>query len=52
MILCLAHEIYREETVGLRKIQLYLKNYNFCENVKSGAISLKLIFVNNSLINV
>ena len=38
---CHCHEIYRE-AVGLKKFQLYLKNNNFCEYVKFGAISLKI----------
>ena len=29
---------------SVKKFQLYLKNYDFCEYVKFGAISLKLIF--------
>ena len=36
------HEIYTEEAVGLKKFQLYFKNYDFCEYVIFGAISLKI----------
>ena len=36
---CSCHKIYRDEAVGLKKLQIYLKNYDFCENVKFGAIS-------------
>ena len=39
---CHCHEIYREEAVGQKKFQLYLKNYDFCENVKCGTILLKI----------
>ena len=38
---CSCYKIYREEAVGQKKkkkIQLYLKNYDFCENVKFWAI--------------
>ena len=36
-----------------KKFQLYCKNYDFCEYVKFGVISLKIdIFVNNCLIKV
>ena len=38
---CPCHEIYRDEAVGLKKMQLYLKNYDFCEHVEFGAISWK-----------
>ena len=38
---CPCHEIYRDEAVGLKKLQKYLKNYDICENVKFGAISWK-----------
>ena len=31
-----------EEAVCLKKIQLYLKHYDFCEYVKFGAISVKI----------
>ena len=34
-------EIYRDEAVGLKKRQLYLKNDDFCEYVEFGAISWK-----------
>ena len=34
----------REEEVGLKKSNYTLKNYDFCEYVKFGAISFKLIF--------
>ena len=37
---CHCHEIYREEAVGLKISNL--KNYDFCEYVKFGAISLKI----------
>ena len=37
---CYCREIDRG-AVGLKKFQLYLKNNNFCEYVKFGAISLK-----------
>ena len=33
--------IYRVEAVGLKKFQLYFKNYNICEFGKLGAISWK-----------
>ena len=32
------HKIYTVEAVGLKKFQLYFKNYDFCENLKFGAI--------------
>ena len=32
----------REEAVGLKKLILYLKNYDFCKYVKFGAFSLKI----------
>ena len=38
---CPCHKIYREEAVGLKKFQLYFKNYNFYQYVKFGAISRK-----------
>ena len=38
---CPCHKIYREEAVGLKKFQLCLKNYDFCEYVKFRAISWK-----------
>ena len=38
---CPRHKIYRVEAVGLKKFQLYLSNYDFCENVKFGAILWK-----------
>ena len=38
---CLCHEIYRDEAVGLKKTQIYLKNYDFCEYVEFGAILWK-----------
>ena len=31
-----------EEAVGLKKIQLYLENNDFCEYVKFGTILLKI----------
>ena len=37
-----AIKIHIVEAVGLKKFQLYLKNYNFCENVKFGAIFWKV----------
>ena len=33
--------IYRDEAVGLEKLQIYLKNYDLCEYVEFGAISWK-----------
>ena len=39
---CHCHEINREEAVGLKSTNKYLKNYDFCEYVKFGAISLKI----------
>ena len=33
--------MYRVGAVGPKKIQLYFKNYDFCDHVKFGAISLK-----------
>ena len=41
---CPCHEIYRVEAVGLKNsnYNLYLKNYDFCEDVKFGAISGKI----------
>ena len=33
---------YRVTAVGFKKISIILKNYNFCEFVKSGAISWKI----------
>ena len=41
LLACPCHEIYRDEAVGLKKMQLYLKNYDFCEYVEFGAISWK-----------
>ena len=38
---CHCHKIYRDEAVGLKKMQIYLKNYDFCETVKFGAMSWK-----------
>ena len=38
---CPCHEIYRDEAVGLKKLQIYFKNYDLCEYVEFGAISLK-----------
>ena len=35
-------KIYKEEAVGSKKFQLYFKNYDFCENVRFGAILIKL----------
>ena len=52
---CHCHEIYREEAVGLKSSNYTWKIMIFCENVKCGAISLKigiLYFVNNCLIKV
>ena len=39
---CHRREIYREEAVGPKKFHLYLRNNNFCEYVKFGAISLNI----------
>ena len=39
---CPCHEIYKDEGVGLNKMQTYLKNYDFCEYVEFGAISWKI----------
>ena len=51
--ICPCYKIYREEAVGLKKFQLYLKNYDFCEYVKFGATSWKNWYlVNNCLIKV
>ena len=45
--------MYRVEAVGLKKIQLYFKKYDFCEYVKFGGNFVKIrYFVNNCLINV
>ena len=43
---CHCHGIHREETVGLKVPIILLKNYDFCEYLKFGAISShqKLIF--------
>ena len=38
---CPCHGIDRDEGVGLKKLQIYLKNYDLCENVEFGAISGK-----------
>ena len=38
---CPCHKVYRDEAVGLKSLKIYLKNYDFCENVKFGAISWK-----------
>ena len=38
---CPCHKSYRDEAVGLTNLQIYLKNYDSCENVKFGAISWK-----------
>ena len=35
------HKIYRDEAVGLKKLQKYLKNNDLCEYVEFGAISWK-----------
>ena len=40
--MCPGHEIYRDEAIGLKKLQIYLKNYDLCEYVEFGAISLKI----------
>ena len=39
---CPYHEIYRVDAVGRKEFQLYLKNCDFCEYVKFGAIFLKI----------
>ena len=39
-----SHVIYRDEAVGLKKMQLYLKNYDFCEYVDLGQFRENLIF--------
>ena len=39
---CHCHEIYREETVGLKSFNYTLKIMIFCEYVKFDAISLKI----------
>ena len=39
---CPCHEIYREEEGWSKKLQIYLKNYDFGGNVKFGAISWKI----------
>ena len=33
-----SQKTYREEAVGLKSFSYTLKNYDFCENVKFGAI--------------
>ena len=33
--------MYRDEAVGLKSRKKNLKNYDFCENVKFGAMSWK-----------
>ena len=38
---CPCHETYRDEEVGLKKSQIYLKNYDLCEYVEFGAIMWK-----------
>ena len=38
---CPCHEIYRVESVGLKTSNYTLKDYDFCEYVKFGAISWK-----------
>ena len=38
---CPCHEIYRVKAFALKNYKLYLKNYDFCEYVKFGAISWK-----------
>ena len=38
---CPCHKIYKDEAVSLKKLQIYLKNYDFCETVKFGVISWK-----------
>ena len=38
---CPCHKIYRDEAVGLKSCKYTWKNYDFCENVKFGAISWK-----------
>ena len=35
------HKMYRVEAVGLKSSYYTWKNYDFCENVKFGAISWK-----------
>ena len=41
LLTCPCHE-NRDEAVGLqKKMQLYMKNYDFCEYVEFGAISWK-----------
>ena len=39
---CHCHELYREEAVVKKKFQLYFEDYDFCEYVKFGAISLQI----------
>ena len=39
---CYCHEIYREEAVGLKSSKYTFKNFDVCEYVKFGAISLKI----------
>ena len=41
LMICPCRKIYGIEAFGLKKMQIYLKNYDFCENVKFGAISCK-----------
>ena len=36
---CPCHEIYKDEAVRLKKLQIYLKNYDLREYVDFGAIS-------------
>ena len=35
---CPCHNIHMVESVGLKKIQLYLENYDFCEYMQFGEI--------------
>ena len=44
LLTCPCHDMYRDEAVDLKKMQIYLKNYDFCEYLEFGAISWKFDF--------
>ena len=44
ILTCHCHKIYRDEAVGLKNLQKYLKNYDIYENVKLGQNRENLIF--------
>ena len=45
---CPCHRIYRVEAVGLKSSNYTFKNYDFCENVKFGAILWKMAIVSKT----